>query len=221
MQYKDLLDNDSTEKLLKRASEDKELPGKILNSEFVSNKVSSGMEKLSEKADGASSMVKNLMLKGIDGHKSTLDSLTLGYLALELIPVLITMVLCSFFGFSFLISWLLILALVLDLIIYAIVFKFKKSLENSSGAFAVALIASLCEGVILANLGSSIDSTLFSAELAILISSFAIASIFAKILENGYVANSGRRIGLIVLCNMVILFMIFIPTELFPLVFYI
>ena len=217
MQYPDLLDNNAREALLKKAKEE-DLPKKVLNSEYVNDKVNEGLDKLTERGEGTTSAIRKFVERGIDENRTTTDSLTLVYLAVELVPVLLTMILCSIFIFSFLISWLLLVAAIIVVIIYVIVFKFQEKLENSGAGMIIAILASISEGVILASVGSSINTTVFAAELAILIVAFAVASIFARTLGSEYKKRSGRRIGLIVLGNMGLLFMIFISEEVWYLV---
>lgn len=221
MNYKDTIENNLNEPFSIKAETLKSLPKKVLESNKVSSKLSEGLDKLNEKVDGSASKIKTLIADSIDKKKLSLDSLVLIYLALSLVPPLLTMILSSIFIFSFLISWLLLIAIGIDIIVYILVLKLKEKLKNSSGSIVLVVLVSICEGIILSSLGGYIDSTIFAAELAILISSLLVAAIFANTLQEKYVVNSGRRIGIIVTINMFVLFLIFISSEFVPLVFFI
>ena len=221
MDYKDTIENNLNEPFSIKAETLKSLPKKVLKSNTVSSKLSEGLDKLNEKVDGSASKIKTLIADSIDKKKLSLDSLVLIYLALSLVPPLLTMILSSIFIFSFLISWLLLIAIGIDIIVYILVLKLKEKLKNSSGSIVLVVLVSICEGIILSSLGGYIDSTIFAAELAILISSLLVAAIFANTLQEKYVVNSGRRIGIVVTINMFVLFLIFISSEFVPLVFFI
>ena len=219
MDYKNLLDNDSSEKLLKKAKDNKDLPKKIIESEGVHNMLNNGIDELNARTEGATTAIKKVISQGIDGKESTNDSLTLGYLSLLYIPPLILTIIASIF--AFLIMWLLLFALCIILVIYLVISKFKEKLQNSSASLIISIIASICEGVIISLLADSIDATVFAAEIALLMAAFAVTSLYAKTLGQDYTKNSGRRISLIVFACMGILFIIFLTSDFIVLVFFI
>lgn len=214
MDYKGL-SGDSKKPLLDQA---KDIKNKVLENENVKNKISEGLDKVEKKVEELGSGVKHVVDHVVDKDKLTIDSLALVYLSFELVPPLITMILASIFLISFIISWLLLVAVVIDVILYVILLKFKDKIKNSSSSVAFAIMLSVCEGIILSSLGSAIDTTLFSAQLAILIVGLAVAAVFAGTLKDKYVANSGRRIGIVVSFNISILLILFLPKDVITLV---
>lgn len=208
MDYKHLLDDDSNQHLISGA-EIKAKAKNFVESEDVKNKANKIIDKVSEKADEIGGKVKDLIKDEVDPDKMTVESLTLFYLSLQLIPALVLMLLSGLPFFGFIFSWFLLIGVIVIVILYFTLRFFKEKLENSSASFFIAVVLSICEGLVLSCLGSSFDSSLFCAEYCMLIAAFAIAAIFADTLGNNYQAINGQRIGLIVFANMFILILAF------------
>jgi FtsH-binding integral membrane protein len=206
MNNKDLKDT-----VLSKVSEES---SKIIGADYFKFNLGQEFEKVNKRVEGQGDKITEVISHTIDKHNLTLESLTLIYLALQLIPSLITMVLSSIVGISFLISLMLLIAVVIEFVFYIVILKFEDKLKDSSGSLVVAGLISICEGIILASIGSSFDSTAFAAEIAILITGLLVSGIFANTLGKKYDPSSGKRISFIVAFSMFILFTIFIPSEL-------
>jgi hypothetical protein len=204
--YKDLLDNDSTEKLAKGVEK---AGKKILDNENVKEKITDNLEKVGDNVKDLGKKINQLAHNQIDPDRMTIDALALMYLAFELLPPLIIMLGCKLFLFEFLVSWFILIAVGIIVVMYLVIKKFEESLENSSMSVGIALVLSVCEGITLSSLGNTFDPDFFISEYIILIIGFTVACVFANLSKSAYEAIRGQRIAIVISVNFLFLLLTF------------